>query len=124
MVKYLVAVLMSLVLIATTACLSKNSSSTASSGVVQVVAAENFWGSIAAQVGGSHVKVVSIITDPNADPHSYEPTSQDARTVADAQYVIYNGVGYDAWMDKLLGGKSICKQARTEYRRLLRQGGR
>ncbi|MGP8079476.1 MAG: metal ABC transporter solute-binding protein, Zn/Mn family [Dehalococcoidales bacterium] len=102
MVKYLVAVLMSLVLIATTACLSKNSSSTASSGVVQVVAAENFWGSIAAQVGGSHVKVVSIITDPNADPHSYEPTSQDARTVADAQYVIYNGVGYDAWMDKLL----------------------
>ena len=69
---------------------------------MQVVAAENFWGSIAAQVGGSHVKVVSIITDPNADPHSYEPTSQDARTVADAQYVIYNGVGYDAWMDKLL----------------------
>ena len=78
------------------------STSTASSGVVQVVAAENFWGSIAAQVGGSHVKVISIINDPNADPHSYEPTSQDARTVADAQYVIYNGVGYDAWMDKLL----------------------
>ena len=77
-------------------------SGTVSEGVVQVVAAENFWGSIAAQVGGSHVKVISIITDPNADPHSYEPTSQDARTVADAQYVIYNGVGYDAWMDKLL----------------------
>ncbi len=111
MVKYLVAVLMSLVLIATTACLSKNSSSTASSGVVQVVAAENFWGSIAAQVGGSHVKVVSIITDPNADPHSYEPTSQDARTVADAQYVIYNGVGYDAWMDKLLAANpSVSRQ--------------
>ena len=48
------------------------------------------------------MKVTSIINDPNADPHSYEPTSQDARTVADAQYVIYNGVGYDAWMDKLL----------------------
>ncbi len=67
-----------------------------------MVAAENFWGSIAAQVGGSHVHVTSIINDPNADPHSYEPVSQDARTIADAQYVIYNGAGYDAWMDKLL----------------------
>ena len=103
MKKYLLAVFMCLVLMFTAACQSKNSSSTTTSGVVQVVAAENFWGSIAAQVGGSHVKVVSIITDPNADPHSYEPTSQDARTVANAQYVIYNGVGYDAWMDKLLG---------------------
>ena len=103
MKNYLLAVFMCLILLFTAACQSKNSSSTAAGGVVQVVAAENFWGSIAAQVGGSHVKVVSIITDPNADPHSYEPTSKDARTVADAQYVIYNGVGYDAWMDKLLG---------------------
>ena len=79
------------------------SSSPGSAGViVQVVAAENFWGSIAAQVGGSHVHVTSIINDPNADPHSYEPISQDARTIADAQYVIFNGAGYDAWMDKLL----------------------
>ncbi len=100
--KYLLAVFMSLVLLFTAACQSRTGTSTPSSGVVQVVAAENFWGSIAAQVGSSHVKVTSIINDPNADPHSYEPTSQDARTVADAQYVIYNGVGYDGWMDKLL----------------------
>ena len=53
--------------------------------VIQVVAAENFWGSIAAQVGGSHVQVTSIISDPNADPHSYEPTAQNARTVAGAR---------------------------------------
>lgn len=69
---------------------------------IEVVAAENFWGSIAAQVGGSHVHVTSLIVDPNADPHSYEPTTADARTVADAQYVILNGAGYDPWMDKLL----------------------
>ena len=71
-------------------------------GPVQVVAAENFWGSIATQVGGSHVQVTSIIVDPNADPHSYEPTAADARTVADAQYVIVNGTGYDPWTDRLL----------------------
>ena len=69
---------------------------------MRVVAAEDFWGSIAKQVGGSYVSVTSIITDPNADPHSYEPTAQDARTVAEAQYVIVNGAGYDQWAENLL----------------------
>src|SRR5579871_6656717 len=50
--------------------------------VIRVVAAENFWGSIAAQIGGAHVHVTSIITNPNTDPHSYEPTPRDARTIA------------------------------------------
>ncbi|MYV52153.1 zinc ABC transporter substrate-binding protein [Streptomyces sp. SID3212] len=71
---------------------------------IQVVAAENFWGSVAAQLGGSHVKVTSIINSPDADPHDYEPTAADARTVAGAQYTIVNGIGYDAWADKLLAG--------------------
>ncbi|WEB38123.1 zinc ABC transporter substrate-binding protein [Streptomyces yunnanensis] len=69
---------------------------------IQVVAGENFWGSIATQLGGSHVKVTSIITNPATDPHDYEPTAADARTVAGAQYAIVNGIGYDAWVDKLL----------------------
>ncbi len=85
-------------------CLAGCGSTTSgqSGGKVRVVAAENFWGSIASQVGGSHVTVTSVIVDPNADPHSYEPTSPDARTVADAQYVIVNGAGYDPWADRLL----------------------
>jgi zinc/manganese transport system substrate-binding protein len=78
-----------------------------SSGPITVVAAENFWGSIAAQVGGSQVKVTSIITDPNADPHDYEPTQADARTVADAKYVIVNGAGYDPWADTLLKANPV-----------------
>jgi len=69
---------------------------------IQVVAAENFWGSIASQLGGSHVHVTSIIDNPDADPHDYEPTAADARSVAGAQYTIVNGIGYDAWADKLL----------------------
>ncbi|MEV7022556.1 zinc ABC transporter substrate-binding protein [Kitasatospora sp. NPDC093558] len=71
-------------------------------GVVQVVAAENFWGSIAAQLGGDHAKVASIIANPDTDPHDYEPTTGDGRTVAGAGYVITNGAGYDGWSDKLL----------------------
>lgn len=82
----------------------------ASSGVIQVVAAENFWGSIAAQVGGSHVKVTSIISNPNTDPHDYEPVSSDARTVADAQYVIFNGAGYDAWMSRLIAANPVSER--------------
>ncbi len=70
--------------------------------VVQVVAAENFWGSIVSQLGGVHVHVVSIITNPNTDPHSYEPTASDAREMAESQMVVENGVGYDPWVGQLL----------------------
>jgi zinc/manganese transport system substrate-binding protein len=70
--------------------------------VIQVAAAENFWGSIASQIGGIHAHVVSIITNPNTDPHVYEPTAGDARTLAEAQLVVENGIGYDPWVPKLL----------------------
>jgi zinc/manganese transport system substrate-binding protein len=75
--------------------------------IIQVVAAENFWGSIASQVGGGRVEVTSIIVNPSADPHSYEPTAQDARTVAQAQFVIVNGAGYDPWADQLLQANPV-----------------
>ncbi len=77
-------------------------SSSSGGGRLQVVAAENFWGSIAAQLGGDRVAVKSIITNPGTDPHSYEPTPADGRTVASAKYVIYDGIGYDPWTQKVL----------------------
>lgn len=77
-----------------------------SPGVLQIVAAENFWGSLISQLGGSHTRVLSIVSDPNADPHEYESNSTDARAVAAANYVIENGAGYDSWMDKLLDAGS------------------
>jgi zinc/manganese transport system substrate-binding protein len=72
------------------------------SGKVRIVAGENFWGSVAAQVAGGHAEVTSIITSPDADPHDYEAKPTDARAVADAQYVIVNGAGYDPWLQKAL----------------------
>jgi zinc/manganese transport system substrate-binding protein len=68
----------------------------------QVVAAENFWGSIATQLAGTKATVKSIIINPGADPHSYEPTAQDARTMAGANMAIVNGLGYDNWASQLL----------------------
>jgi zinc/manganese transport system substrate-binding protein len=73
-----------------------------SSGKLRVVAAENFWGSVASQLGGSKVAVQSIIVNPNTDPHSYEPTASDGVALAKSQMAIVNGIGYDVWASKLI----------------------
>lgn len=72
------------------------------SRVLHVVAAENFWGSIAAQLGGKKVEVRSIVASPDADPHDYEATAADGRAIAGADLVVINGVGYDAWATQLV----------------------
>jgi zinc/manganese transport system substrate-binding protein len=79
-----------------------SASANASADGVRVVAAENFWGSIAAQLGGDKASVQSVIVNPAQDPHSYEPTVGDARTLAAAQLAIVNGIGYDPWAPQLL----------------------
>jgi zinc/manganese transport system substrate-binding protein len=83
-------------------CGGAGSSATSASGKLNVVAAEDFWGSIAEQLGGDRVEVTNIVTNPAADPHDYEPTSEDARTMAGAQLAIVNGIGYDPWASKLI----------------------
>jgi zinc/manganese transport system substrate-binding protein len=77
---------------------------------VKVVAAENFWGSLVSQIGGAHAQVLSIVSDPNADPHEYGSNAGNARAVSDADYVIENGAGYDSWMDKLLSASNNSNQ--------------
>jgi zinc/manganese transport system substrate-binding protein len=76
-------------------------------GGLRVVAAENFWGSIAAQLAGSKATVTSIIVNPNTDPHSYDPTPANARTLAGAKLAIVNGIGYDDWTPKLLAASPL-----------------
>jgi zinc/manganese transport system substrate-binding protein len=79
---------------------------TGEGGKLNVVAAEDFWGSIAEQVGGDRVVVTDIITNPAADPHDYEPTAEDGRALAGAQVSIVNGIGYDEWASKLLAANA------------------
>jgi zinc/manganese transport system substrate-binding protein len=71
-------------------------------GKVRVAAIEATWGSLAAQIGGDAADVVSIVSGPGADPHDFEPRPRDAVTLAQAQLVIVNGAGYDAWAEHLL----------------------
>src|ERR1700741_4935851 len=79
-----------------------SSSASSSPGKLRVAAAENFWGSIAAQLGGEKVAVTSIISNPKTNPHSYEPTASDGVAIARAQMAIVNGIGYDKWASNLL----------------------
>ena len=93
---------------------------TTAAGVVRVVAAENFWGDIARQLGGAHAKVTSIISDPTADPHQYESDARNAADVADARIVIVNGVGYDDAIDKLLSVSSSHARVVLSVQKVLR----
>jgi zinc/manganese transport system substrate-binding protein len=80
--------------------------STKPSGKLQIVAAENFWGSLIQQLVGTQAQVFTMVTDPNADPHEFESTTKDAIAVANANYVIVNGAGYDDWALKLISANS------------------
>jgi zinc/manganese transport system substrate-binding protein len=77
------------------------SSGRAPGGRVAVVAAENAYGNIAAQIGGRHVTVTSILRDPAADPHLFTADTETGLEVARASVLIQNGAGYDTFMDRL-----------------------
>jgi zinc/manganese transport system substrate-binding protein len=74
----------------------------ASEPKIVVVAAENFYGDVAQQVGGDRVSVTSVLSNPDQDPHLFEITPAIARQIAAAQVVVYNGAAYDPWMENAL----------------------
>jgi zinc/manganese transport system substrate-binding protein len=87
------------------ACSTPRSGGAGPSGgghIVQVAGSINAWGNILGQLGGSHVRETSIITNPDTDPHDYEPTPADGRVVAESQLFVENGIGYDSWAAKAL----------------------
>jgi len=88
---------------------------------IKVVVAENFWGSLISQLGGTDVQVYTIVKDPNADPHEFESTTADAEAVARAEYVIVNGAGYDDWALKLISSNNIPNQKVLNVANLLGQ---
>ncbi|MCQ4117613.1 metal ABC transporter solute-binding protein, Zn/Mn family [Rhodococcus tibetensis] len=81
-----------------TAC----SSDTSSDGALTVVASTNVWGSVAQAVAGDKVEVSSIITEPSSDPHSFEASPTDAAKLTDASLIVYNGGGYDHFVDDII----------------------
>jgi zinc/manganese transport system substrate-binding protein len=86
---------------------------------IAVLAAENFYGDIAQQIGGPDVKVTSILTNPDQDPHLFEASPSVARAVSTARIVIYNGLDYDPWMAKLLSAVASSERAAIEVGKLV-----
>jgi zinc/manganese transport system substrate-binding protein len=70
-----------------------------------IVSGVSEWGALAHQLVGSDAKVVSLLTDPNADPHEHEATISDAANVAQASVVLENGAGYDTWLEQLVSAR-------------------
>src|SRR5256714_15547562 len=100
--------LVALFVVAVGGCGPSVSPSPSSSGpAIAVLGAENFYADLLAQIGGSRVVASSILSDPSADPHEYEASPAAAKLVADSKLVIVNGIGYDDFMDKLLGTASF-----------------
>jgi zinc/manganese transport system substrate-binding protein len=88
-----------------------------------VLGTENFYADLLAQVGGSRVAATSLINDPNADPHAFESSPQAAASVADAKLVIVNGLGYDDFMQKLLGASPNPARVVIDVQQLLGLAG-
>lgn len=73
---------------------------------IRIVAAENFYGSVAEELGGPYVTVMNVLNNPNQDPHAFSSNPSTAREVATADLVIYSGIDYDPWMKNLLAPTS------------------
>ena len=86
-----------------------------------IVAAENVYGDVAAQIAGPDAQVTSVLSSPDQDPHLFETSPSTARAVAAAQIVVYNGVGYDPWMAKLVGATRSQSQTQSQSQSQSRQ---
>ncbi|MGH8781057.1 metal ABC transporter solute-binding protein [Paraburkholderia sp.] len=89
-------------LVAGAAALTLAHTAFAQNAKIRVVAAENFYGDVVHQLGGEHVDVTSILSNPDQDPHLFEASPKTARALQQASLVVYNGADYDPWMTKLL----------------------
>lgn len=89
------------------ACVCPREASAAEVAPLPIVAAESTYGAIASAIGGDHVRVVSLLRNPDVDPHAFEATPQAARSVAGARLVLMNGMGYDSWMTRLLAANPV-----------------
>lgn len=69
---------------------------------INIVAAENFYGELAKEIGGKNVAVTSIISNPDADPHMFTTSPSTIKAISNAQIIIYNGADYDDWMKQIL----------------------
>jgi zinc/manganese transport system substrate-binding protein len=93
--------ILALVFVAVTFTACNRSALDTSKGVIPALGVENEYANVLSQIGGKYVKVVSILDNPNTDPHTFEASPQVAQEVSTARLIVQNGVGYDSFIDKI-----------------------
>lgn len=86
---------------------------------IAALGTENFYADLLAEIGGERVQATSFINDPNADPHEFGASPQDAAIVADARIIIENGLGYDAFMEQLMAASPNSSRVVINVQQLL-----
>lgn len=92
----LITVLVAVVCVLLAGCGVARSESNAS-GKLRVAVSINQWSSIARDIGGDHVELTTILTNPNVDAHGFEPQVADVAALDTADIEMVNGAGYDEW---------------------------
>src|SRR5690349_3195606 len=101
------------------ACSSASGAPTAPSGGIVAVGAENEYANVIGQIGGKYVRVAAILSNPTTDPHTFESSPSVSQTVSAAQLVVQNGLGYDAWMNKIEAATPNSKRKVIDVQTLL-----
>ncbi|TDX29561.1 zinc/manganese transport system substrate-binding protein [Modicisalibacter xianhensis] len=57
------------------------------------------------QVGGEQVEVTSLVGR-DSDTHAFSPSPGDARRIAEADLVVFNGLQLEGWMERLIEASS------------------
>jgi len=73
----------------------------AAAAPLKVVASFSILGDMVRQIGGADVSVDTLV-GPDGDAHTYEPTTADARKLAQAQLLVVNGLQFEAWLPRLV----------------------
>lgn len=87
-------------------CQTKDTTQQTNTGKINIITSLDFYGQTAKRVAGKYGNVTAVIDRPSIDPHDFEPTVKTAKQASNAQLIIYNGIGYDDWMQKLIVNKA------------------
>jgi zinc/manganese transport system substrate-binding protein len=73
----------------------------ASAAPLKAVASFTIVGDMVSAIGGPDVQVTNLVGK-DADTHTYQPTPNDAKTLAAADIIFVNGLGFEGWIDRLV----------------------
>ena len=108
------------VLLGGLAVLAASCGAAAPGGPPLAIGVESQYADVLSQIGGPYVTVRAILTNPNTNPHSFEASPAVAREVSQSSLVVMNGLGYDAWVERILAAAPNPRRRVIDVRRLLR----